>query len=254
MSSGKLCRRLYGWHWLYQSIQLFVATCIKEDELLSSYFISTFSFEILISEAETVSVCCPVNTESLQFHLSSQDAAVEEMGIIKFPTELSGGRRKQLLWKTNKKQVLIHQNGTPIYEKCKGRTLIPLHRKGNLQNQTISAQIQQKQRNKSAYPLMWFLWISLSPTVAYRQKPTSKNRNLLESAAHLDRIRETLPEHLVSDMSEKNWTNLQQSWNVPNTVALKTMGQEGIHCPLQQKTTISGNSISDVNDCNTIFG
>lgn len=169
-------------------------------------------------------MCCPVNTESFQSHLRSQDAAVKEQGIIKIPTELSGGRRKQPLWKTNKNRALIHQNGTQIYEKCKGRTLIPPHRKGNWQTQTISAHIQQKQRNKSAYPLMWFLWMNLSPTVAYRQKPTSKNRNLLESTAHLDRIRETFPEHLVSDMSEKNWTNLQQSWNVPNTVAPKTMG------------------------------
>lgn len=169
-------------------------------------------------------MCCSVNTESFQSRLRSQYAAVKELGIIKIPTELSCDRRKQHLWKTYKNQALIHQNGTPIYEKRKGRTLIPRHRKGNWQNQTISAHIQQKQRNKSAYPLMWFLWMNLSPTVAYRQKPTSKNRNLLESTAHLDRIRETLPEHLVSDMSEKNWTNLQQSWNVPNTVALKTMG------------------------------
>lgn len=40
--------------------------------------------------------------------------------------------------------------------------------------------------------------MNLSPTVAYRQKPASQNRNLLESTAHLDRITETLPEHLVS--------------------------------------------------------
>lgn len=171
----------------------------------------------------SLSMCCPANTESLHSCLMSHVAPAQELGVIKIATEVSDSRRKQSLWKTNKNQALICQNGTPIYEKCKGMTLILPHRKGNWQNPRISAHIQQKQRNKSAYPLMRFLWMNLSPTVAYRQKPTYKNRNLLESTAHLDRIREMLPEHLVSDMLEKNWTNLQQSWNVPNTVALKTM-------------------------------
>lgn len=46
--------RLSGWHWVNQSIQVSVSICITEAILLFSYFISAFSFKILISEMGTV--------------------------------------------------------------------------------------------------------------------------------------------------------------------------------------------------------
>lgn len=142
-----------------------------------------------------LSVRCPVNAENLQSHLRPHDAPFQEVGTLKIPAELPGGRKKQSLWKINNNQALICQNGTLIYEKCYGRTVIPGDRTETGQNPTIPAEIQQEQRNKAAHPLMWFLWMNLSPTVAYRQKCMYKNRKLLESTAHLDRIREVLPEH-----------------------------------------------------------
>lgn len=55
MSSMKLSNRLSEWHWVNQSFQVSVSICIMEDILLFSSIISAFSFEMLISEAGTVS-------------------------------------------------------------------------------------------------------------------------------------------------------------------------------------------------------
>jgi len=56
-----------------------------------SDFISAFSFEIQIPEL-TLSMCCPVNAESLQSHLRPHEA-----GIPKIPTGTHGGRKKHSL-------------------------------------------------------------------------------------------------------------------------------------------------------------